>query len=160
MPHKNQHKQDHEEKHKETHGDDHDHHAGHKERRPGSHDHGDGETTAMQMVEAAKEAVPHIDCEQFIAIRDTEKDYVLLDVREASEWKDGHIEEAIHIPRGLLEFQVTEAIPDTSKRVVLCCAKGGRSALAAYTLKKLGYQNVQFLEGGYSGYCKEVEMGE
>lgn len=123
------------------------------------HDSGEG-VTALQLVEEAKQEVSNIDCEQFIAIRDTEKDYVLLDVREESEWKEGHIEEAIHIPRGLLEFQVTEAIPDKSKRVVLCCTKGGRSALAAHTLQKLGYENVQFLEGGYSGYCEEVDMGE
>jgi rhodanese-related sulfurtransferase len=143
-------------KHDDEHGEDHEHHDGHES----SHAHDGSETTAMQMVEAAKEEVPHIDCEHFLAIRESDKDHVLLDVREESEWEEGHIEEAIHIPRGLLEFQVSEAIPDKSQRIVLCCAKGGRSALAAQTLKRLGYQNVQFLEGGYSGYCQEVEGEE
>jgi len=149
MSHKGQNQKDHDE--------DHEHHAGHDEGHSDGHGHDNEETTAMQMVESAKKAVPHIDCDQFLAIRDSDKEHILLDVREESEWEDGHIEEAVHIPRGLLEFQIQEAVPDKSKRIVLCCAKGGRSALAAQTLKKLGYENVQFLEGGYSGYCEEVE---
>src|ERR687895_1011708 len=88
---------------------------------------------------------------------------VLVDVRESTEWDAGHIPGAKHVPRGYLESRIEGAIgPDRSQRVVLYCASGQRSALAAHTLsEQLGYENVASMTGGITlwkdrGYKVEV----
>jgi molybdopterin/thiamine biosynthesis adenylyltransferase/rhodanese-related sulfurtransferase len=87
---------------------------------------------------------------------------VLVDVRETEEWDAGHIPGAKHVPRGHLESRIENAAPDRSARVVLYCASGNRSALAAKTLQDLlGYENVASMTGGYTlwkdrGYEVEV----
>src|SRR3712207_2633301 len=87
---------------------------------------------------------------------------VLVDVRESEEWDAGHIPGARHVPRGCLESRIEGAVPDRSQRVVLYCASGNRSALAAHTLKELlGYENVKSMTGGITlwkdrGYKVEV----
>lgn len=88
---------------------------------------------------------------------------VLLDVRETEEWDAGHIPGAKHIPRGYLESRVEGVVgSDRSQRVIVYCASGQRSALAAHTLKELlGYENVASMNGGITlwkdrGYEVEV----
>jgi sulfur-carrier protein adenylyltransferase/sulfurtransferase len=78
-----------------------------------------------------------------------EQDIVLVDVREKYEWNDGHIPGAIHVPRGFLELQIEEAVPDKSKTVVLYCAGGVRSLIAGSTLKQMGYKNAISMSGGF-----------
>jgi molybdopterin/thiamine biosynthesis adenylyltransferase/rhodanese-related sulfurtransferase len=74
---------------------------------------------------------------------------VLVDVRETDEWDAGHIPGAVHVPRGYLESRIDGAVPDRSQRVVVYCASGTRSALAANTLREmLGYENVASMTGG------------
>src|ERR671921_382574 len=74
---------------------------------------------------------------------------VLIDVRESEEWDAGHIPGAKHVPRGYLESRIEGAVPDRSQRIVLYCASGNRSALAAHTLEnELGYENVESMTGG------------
>ncbi len=74
---------------------------------------------------------------------------VLVDVRESDEFESGHIPGAKHVPRGFLESRIEGAVPDRSQRVVLYCASGNRSALAAATLQDmLGYENVESMTGG------------
>ena len=86
----------------------------------------------------------------------------LIDVREPMEWEQ-HIEGAVQIPRGLLEFvadpECGPRLPDSLKvglqpteRVVVYCNTGGRGALAAYTLKVMGYERVANLEGGLAAW--------
>ncbi len=73
----------------------------------------------------------------------------LVDVRETDEYSTGHLPGAKHVPRGYLESRIEGAVPDRSQRVVLYCASGQRSALAARTLSEdLGYENVQSMTGG------------
>ena len=87
---------------------------------------------------------------------------VLIDVRESEEWDAGHIPGAKHVPRGYLESRIEGAVPDRSQRIVLYCASGNRSALAAHTLQELlGYENVESMTGGITlwkdrGYDVEV----
>jgi molybdopterin/thiamine biosynthesis adenylyltransferase/rhodanese-related sulfurtransferase len=87
---------------------------------------------------------------------------VLVDVRESEEWDAGHIPGATHVPRGYLESRIDCVVPDRSQRVVLYCASGTRSALAAHTLKDLlGYEDVASMTGGITlwkdrGYDVEV----
>jgi molybdopterin/thiamine biosynthesis adenylyltransferase/rhodanese-related sulfurtransferase len=86
----------------------------------------------------------------------------LIDVRESEEWDAGHIPGAKHVPRGYLESRVEAAAPDRDARVVLYCASGQRSALAANTLQDLlGYTNVASMNGGITlwkdrGYDVEI----
>ena len=88
--------------------------------------------------------------------------FVLVDVRETDEWDAGHLPGARHVPRGHLESRIEGAAPDRSQRVVLYCASGNRSALAAHTLRdQLGYEHVESLTGGITlwkdrGYEVEV----
>ena len=77
------------------------------------------------------------------------QDIVLVDVREKIEWNEGHIPGAIHVPRGYLELQIEEAVPDKSKTVVLYCAGGVRSLMAGSTLKQMGYPNAISMSGGF-----------
>jgi molybdopterin/thiamine biosynthesis adenylyltransferase/rhodanese-related sulfurtransferase len=87
---------------------------------------------------------------------------VLVDVRESEEWDRGHIPGAVHVPRGYLESRIEGAAPDRDARVILYCATGQRSALAAHTLKQLlGYSDVASMTGGITlwkdrGYKVEV----
>src|SRR3954469_3477729 len=77
--------------------------------------------------------------------------FVLVDVRETDEWDAGHLPGARHVPRGHLESRIEGAAPDRDQRVVLYCASGNRSALAARTLREdLGYTNVESMTGGYT----------
>jgi molybdopterin/thiamine biosynthesis adenylyltransferase/rhodanese-related sulfurtransferase len=85
----------------------------------------------------------------------------LVDVRESEEVARGLIPGAKHVPRGYLESRIEGAVPDRSQHVVLYCASGNRSALAAKTLADLGYENVESMTGGYTlwkdrGYDVEV----
>src|SRR4051812_31164456 len=88
--------------------------------------------------------------------------FVLVDVRETDEWDTGHLPGARHVPRGHLESRIEGAAPDRAQRVVLYCASGNRSALAAHTLRdQLGYEQVESLTGGITlwkdrGYDVEV----
>ncbi|GAC1315232.1 MAG: molybdopterin-synthase adenylyltransferase MoeB [Ktedonobacteraceae bacterium] len=77
------------------------------------------------------------------------QDIVLVDVREKHEWNEGHIPDAIHVPRGYLELQIEEAVPDKSKTVVLYCAGGVRSLMAGATLQQMGYKDVVSMAGGF-----------
>jgi molybdopterin/thiamine biosynthesis adenylyltransferase/rhodanese-related sulfurtransferase len=86
----------------------------------------------------------------------------IVDVREADEWAQGHLPGAKHVPRGFLESRIESVVPDHSQRVVLYCASGNRSALAAHTLStELGYASVESMTGGITlwkdrGYEVEV----
>ena len=88
---------------------------------------------------------------------DSENKCNLIDIRDEAELENfGTIENSFHIPRGLLEFSIHPESPyvqnnqiDLSKELVLFCAAGGRSALAAKTLKDMGFKNVSHIEGGF-----------
>jgi molybdopterin/thiamine biosynthesis adenylyltransferase/rhodanese-related sulfurtransferase len=77
------------------------------------------------------------------------QDIVLVDVREKYEWNEGYIPGAVHVPRGFLELQIEEAVPDKSKTVLLYCAGGVRSLMAGKTLQDMGYENAISMSGGY-----------
>jgi len=112
--------------------------------------------TAKDMIMAARARVENLSAEQVA----TELGGALLvDLREADELgKEGAIAGAVHVPRGLLEFAADPTSPAhraefaTGGRVILYCASGGRSALAAATLKDLGYERVAHLDGGFKAW--------
>ncbi|MGH7481295.1 MAG: rhodanese-like domain-containing protein [Longimicrobiales bacterium] len=114
--------------------------------------------TAMDMVAEAKREVEALTPEQVRRELDAGS-AVVVDLRESEERRQhGSIPGAVHAPRGMLEFYADPSTPyhkpelDPSRRVILHCASGGRSALAARTLKQLGYTNVAHLDGGFKAW--------
>jgi rhodanese-related sulfurtransferase len=88
---------------------------------------------------------------------------VILDVREYTEYKAGHIPGAIWAPRGLLDFKAYEWLPDKEKTYLVYCATGGRGVVATCDLKKLGYKKVYNLKGGIAAWKEAkqpIETGE
>lgn len=85
---------------------------------------------------------------------------ILLDVRDATEWSNEGIQGAVHAPRGTLEWQADAGYPNhnaalagrTDARIVVYCASGGRSLLAAKTLREMGYEDVRSMVGGLSAW--------
>lgn len=73
---------------------------------------------------------------------------VLIDVREESDWREGHANWARHLSRGEIELEIEEQIPDVTKPIICYCGGGSRSALVAESLQKMGYENVRSLSGG------------
>jgi molybdopterin/thiamine biosynthesis adenylyltransferase/rhodanese-related sulfurtransferase len=82
--------------------------------------------------------------------------YVIVDVREKDEWRQGYIPGAIHLPRGFLEMQAEQKLPDKKAKIVVYCAGGVRSAFAAKTLTELGYEAV---ESANPGFVRWKELG-
>lgn len=78
--------------------------------------------------------------------------FILVDVREESEWNAGHLPNAIHIGKGVIERDVEAKIPNNEAEIVLYCGGGFRSILAADNLKKMGYKNVISMDGGFRGW--------
>lgn len=79
-------------------------------------------------------------------------DSLYLDVREPDEWAEGVISGAFRIPRGTLEYSVTSRVPDLDSKLVVYCAGGHRSLLAARTLQDMGYRDVRSLRGGFTAW--------
>jgi rhodanese-related sulfurtransferase len=75
-----------------------------------------------------------------------------VDVREESEWANGHITDAIHLSKGIIERDIAKLIPDSNSKVILYCGGGFRSALAADNIQKMGYSNVESMDGGYTAW--------
>ncbi len=111
--------------------------------------------TGKELADKASTEEPSITCDAYKQLRADAKPHILLDVREEDEFNAGHVEGALHIPRGFLEFKAEEAMPDKHALIIVCCAHGSRAALATETLEQMGYDNVKFLQGGYTEYCQQ-----
>jgi rhodanese-related sulfurtransferase len=99
-----------------------------------------------------REAKKHIKEEDVRATKkrlDAGEQLTLVDVREESEWARGHIPNAIHLGKGIIERDIEKAIPEKGAAIVLYCGGGFRSALAADNLRKMGYSNVISMDGGW-----------
>jgi rhodanese-related sulfurtransferase len=114
--------------------------------------------TAAQLVAEAKGRVENLTPDAVAAELAT-GDATLIDIREPGERTEtGTIPGAVHAPRGMLEFYADPTSPyhraafDPGRRTILHCASGGRSALAADTLRQLGYTNVAHLDGGLNAW--------
>ena len=112
--------------------------------------------SAQSLVQAALDVINTIDKDEAFKLYDGQK-CNLIDIRDVRELeRDGKVEGSHHIPRGMLEFWLDPESPyfkegklDQNKEMVLFCAGGLRSALAAKTLKDMGFKNVSHIEGGF-----------
>jgi len=109
--------------------------------------------TAKDLVEEARESIVTISVADAKAMFD-KGGVIFLDVREPKEYKSGHIPGALNIPRGLLEFRISKKIPDKNALTVVYCRSGSRSALATYTLVRMGYKNLKNMDGGWMAWAK------
>jgi rhodanese-related sulfurtransferase len=83
---------------------------------------------------------------------DAGEKFLLVDVREESEWAKGHLPGAIYLGKGIIERDVEARVPDTSAKMICYCGGGFRSALVADNLQKMGYTNVESMDGGWKGW--------
>jgi rhodanese-related sulfurtransferase len=79
---------------------------------------------------------------------------VLVDVREDTEWTNGHATQAVHLGKGVLERDIEKVIPDPNREVIMYCGGGFRSVLTADVAKRMGYRNVASLVGGYKALAQ------
>ena len=111
--------------------------------------------TAAELFAEAKSRITEIAPDEVRAERAAGADFALIDVREPNEWQMGRIPGAVLLPRGVLESGIEARVP-RERRVVLYCASGNRSAMAAESLGAMGYGQVQSLRGGIKGW---VDVG-
>jgi rhodanese-related sulfurtransferase len=103
-------------------------------------------------VKDAKTRIREIGVDRLGALQNVAPSPVLVDVREDNEWDKGRIPGAIHVGRGVLEASIESRVPQKSTPIVVYCQSGGRSAVSADVLTKMGYTNVSSLAGGLAGY--------
>jgi molybdopterin/thiamine biosynthesis adenylyltransferase/rhodanese-related sulfurtransferase len=106
--------------------------------------------SGADLIRQAKERIKEVDPRDVHELtRNGRNGAVIVDVREQHEFEEAHLPGAVHVPRGYLESRIEGSAPDKDSRVVLYCASGQRSALAAKTLgDELGYSNVESMTGG------------
>ena len=85
-------------------------------------------------------------------------DGILIDIRELSEYENGHISDAVHISRGILEAKIESLIPNKEEKVYLYCGGGFRSVLSADNLIKMGYKNTYSVAGGYKAWRSNLGL--
>jgi rhodanese-related sulfurtransferase len=109
---------------------------------------------AMQRVAEAKSKITEVSITDLTG--GNLDNHTIVDVREQHEHDAGNIDNSIHVPRGLIEFEIMKHCKNlgTDEKLVLYCKTGGRSALATESLQELGYSNVVSLAGGYEAWHK------
>ena len=107
-------------------------------------------STFKELIRQVKSAVREVSVDEARAL--ASEGAAVVDVRESDEWAQGHAQGAVHVPRGYLELRIEEKVPRREQAVVLYCAGGTRSALAARSLAEMGYGNVVSLAGGFKSW--------
>jgi rhodanese-related sulfurtransferase len=106
----------------------------------------------LKLVQEAKTRVKETNVADVKRRMDAGEKLILIDVREDNEWAQGHVPGAVHMGRGIIERDIETAIPDTGTKLVLYCGGGFRSALSADNLQRMGYSNVESMDGGWKGW--------
>src|ERR1700722_10810032 len=106
-------------------------------------------TTYTDLMADVRKRTKQVSIEELKRRMDAGEKMTIVDVREKDEWRAGYIPGAVHIPRGFLEIQAEQKLPDKNAPIVAYCAGGTRSALAAATLAELGYTHVETANPGF-----------
>ena len=104
-----------------------------------------------KLVADAKQNVTEISPRE-AAAKSKRGEALIIDVREKDEWDEEHIPDATHMSRGTIELDIEEKVIDRDAMIICHCGGGGRSALAAETLQKMGYTNVHSMAGGWKAW--------
>ena len=108
----------------------------------------------LKLVNEAKTRVAETNVADVKRRMDAGEKLELVDVREDNEWTQGHVPGAVHLGKGIIERDIEARVPDTGAKVVLYCGGGFRSALVADNLQKMGYTNVESMDGGWRGWLE------
>ncbi len=106
----------------------------------------------LKIVEDAKKRIREVSIDDVKAKLDRGEQFLLVDVREESEYAADHLPGAVHLGKGIIERDVEDRVPDQNTPIVLYCGGGFRSALAADNLQKMGYTQVLSMDGGIRGW--------
>jgi len=106
----------------------------------------------LKLVNESKARVKETNVADVRRRMDAGEKFLLVDVREDNEWANGHLPSAVHMGRGIIERDIETAVPDTGTKMILYCGGGFRSALVADNLQKMGYSNVESMDGGWKGW--------
>ena len=101
----------------------------------------------LKLIHSLQDKIKHIQAEQLFTLLN-HPELKIIDVRESSEFAQGHLPNAIHLSKGILERDIEKLIPDPHTPIVVYCSGGFRSILAAYNLQQMGYDHVQSLQDG------------
>jgi rhodanese-related sulfurtransferase len=108
-------------------------------------------TRFEKLVAEAKKNITEISPEE-AAAKLQNGEAVIVDVRDKDEWEEEHIPHAINLSRGTIELDIEEKVPDPNAVIITHCGGGGRSALAAESLQKMGYKYVRSMAGGFKAW--------
>ena len=108
----------------------------------------------LKLVKESKTRIRETDIAEVKRRLDAGDKFLLVDVREESEWARGRLPGAVHLSKGVIERDIEKAIPDKSRPIVLYCGGGFRSALAADNLQKMGYTSVISMDGGWRAWTE------
>jgi len=108
----------------------------------------------LKLVQDAKQRVKETNVPDVKRRIDGGEKLILVDVREDNEWAKGHLPGAVHLGKGVIERDIEQQVPDTGAKLVLYCGGGFRSALAADNLQKMGYTNVESMDGGWRAWTE------
>ena len=108
----------------------------------------------LRLVKEAKTRIKEEDYREIKKKMDAGETMTIVDTREDNEWARGHIPNALHLGKGVIERDIEKAIPDKETTIVLYCGGGYRSALAADNLQRMGYRNVISMDGGWRGWTE------
>jgi rhodanese-related sulfurtransferase len=108
----------------------------------------------LKLVNEAKKKVKETNVADVKCRIEAGEKFILVDVREDSEWANGHLPGAVHLGKGIIERDIEQRVPDTNTKVILYCGGGFRSALVADNLQKMGYTNVESMDGGWKGWLE------
>jgi rhodanese-related sulfurtransferase len=106
----------------------------------------------LKLVNEAKKKIKETNVADVKRRIDAGEKFILVDTREDTEWASGHIPGAVHMGRGIIERDIETQVPDTGTKMILYCGGGFRSALVAENLQKMGYTNVESMDGGWRGW--------
>ena len=108
----------------------------------------------LKLVDEARKNVKETNVPEMKRRMEAGEKFLLVDVREESEWAKGHLPGAVYMGRGVIERDIEKRVPDTSAKMILYCGGGFRSALVAENLQKMGYTNVESMDGGWRGWLE------
>ena len=106
----------------------------------------------LRLVDEAKGRIRQLTIHQVKSWQDEKRPFELIDVREDREWQAGRLPGAIHLGKGVIERDVEKTVPARDRPIVLYCGGGFRSALAADSLKKMGFTHVWSMDGGFGAW--------
>jgi rhodanese-related sulfurtransferase len=106
----------------------------------------------LKLVNAAKKNVKETNVADVKRRLEAGEKFLLVDVREDNEWAKGHLPGAVHLGKGIIERDIEQRVPDPGAKVILYCGGGFRSALVADNLQKMGFSNVESMDGGWKGW--------